>query len=98
MTITEIKSMFAPGQQWRVQRTGKPVTIVGNLGNTVLPAIDCDERRAVKRVMGKQLVTTMPEGRDCYTDWPKAGEIIEAKPGLLKFQYTNGPTVTLTKI
>jgi hypothetical protein len=96
MTLKQIKAMFTPGQRWQCQRTGKSITIVGNVGNTALPPINVDEVRIVKAVRSADLVTTRPDGRPIYASWPKANEVQEARPGFVRWQYDNEVTITLT--
>lgn len=88
MTIKEIKPMFSPGQSIRVTREGfQPTVIHGNLGATSLPPSNYIETRTVTKVGSIDLVTRRPDGRDSYAKWPKAGEVIDAKPGLLHWRY-----------
>lgn len=96
MTLSEIKSMFAPGQKWHALRTEQPLVVVGNLGNTTLEGRHRDEIRTVKRTRARDIIFTTPDGKDYYTPWPKAKEVIEAKPGFLKFTLLERITVTLT--
>lgn len=93
MTLTQIKSMFIPGEQWRVERQA-------DWGR------NCDEIRTVKRLQNRCLVWTRADGKEIDTDWPKAGDILNAAPGLLEFRYPGcivnqqmslGPLVKITK-
>lgn len=96
MKLTEIKKMFHPGQRVTVTREGNtPLAIVGNLGNTVIPAKNGDENRVVKAARSSDWVFTKADGRDVYTTHPKASEIIEAQPRRVKFRYDNGTIVTI---
>jgi hypothetical protein len=98
MTLNKIKQMFVPGDRWQVQREAKDLTIRGNLGNTLLPARNCDEPRTIVAVRTRCLVSLRPNGKEIDTDWPKATEIIEAREGFLKICYAGwGTVVTLTK-
>jgi hypothetical protein len=96
MTLKEIKAQFVVGQVWRVERSGQPLIVNGNLGKTVLPAINADELRTVVSAKS-ELVCARPDGKAIHTTWPKAGEVNEARPGFLKFTYDNGTVCTFTK-
>jgi hypothetical protein len=97
MTLNEIKSMFAVGQIWTVIREGnRPLVINGNLGQTIMPAINGVEIRKVCAVKSKELVFSRTgQTRLIYTAFPKASEVVEARPGFLKFTYDNGTTITM---
>lgn len=98
MTLKEIKAMFVPGDKWSVTRSGSPLTVVGNTATTVLPANNVvGEVRTIKSAKS-QLVATKEDGRNVFTNWPKAGEIIAASAGNLSFKYDNGVIVTFVKI
>jgi hypothetical protein len=71
--------------------------IVGNTGTTVLPPRNGTEERTIKAARGKDWVMTKADGRDIYTPHPKASEILDARPGRLKFKYDNGTVVTIEK-
>ncbi len=96
MTLKEIKAMFTPGQRWQCQRVGKPLTVHGNTGTSVIPANNVDELRIVKAARTNDLVTTRPDGRDIYATWPKASEVKESRPGYVRWEYNNEVTITLT--
>ena len=101
MTQKSIKEQFKPGDRWRVKREGTPLTVRGNLGNTVLGSFDCDELRTIARVQERCLVSIQPDGREIDTAWPwpkTEAAIVTAEPGKLVFRYTcGGPLVTMTK-
>lgn len=98
MKLAQIKSMFSPGDAVIVTREGNtPITIVGNLGNTVLPANNGTERRTMKACRSGDWVMTKADGRDVYTMHPKASEIVESAPGRVKFKYNNGTIITIEK-
>lgn len=73
MTLKQIKAMFAPGQRWHAVRTG--------------PGKHRDEVRTVRKVRGVDLVFAVDGSQSYHTTWPKAGEVIEARPGFLRFRY-----------
>jgi hypothetical protein len=100
MTIKEIKSMFAVGQKWSAVRSGgKPLTIHGNAGTTVLPSGDATEIREVNSLGSREITWQRPAPSPLlFTKWPLSSEVIEARPGYLKFAYDNGITLELTKI
>jgi len=85
MTLKEIKTMFAPGQIWTALNSKFPTA--------------CGQR-AVKSLHTKYIIWEIL-GKKSYMDWPKAAQIIEARPGHVKFNFPlefGGHTVTLTKI
>lgn len=96
----KFNSLFAVGELVRVSRIGgKPLTINGNAGQTILPANDVGgELRTIKAVRSRDwIMTRQKDSKDIYTEFPKASQIIECKPGFIKFNYDNGLTVTITK-
>lgn len=99
MTLNEIKAMFRVADRWTITREGFHETIVrGNTGDTVLHAMNLTETRIIDDARSADLVTIKPDGRKTYAPWPKAKEIIEARPGYLKWRYgTQEGTITLEK-
>lgn len=96
MTLNEIKQLFPVGSRVRAKREGgKPLTIHGNTGTTVLPANNTEEIRTVKAVKSMEWVFTRADGRDIHTTFPKASEVVEARAGFVQFRYNNGVVVTL---
>lgn len=97
MTLKEIKSQFQPGQKWRASRVGRALVVHGNLGTTVLPDknVEGQVRELVKAGSVDLVWKIEGQERNLFTKWPKASEIIEARPGYLKFAYDNGVVVTL---
>ena len=92
--------MFVVGDRWQVERVNPQRTIVGNLGNSYLPASIVNENRTVEKVQTTGVNFKIAGGRVIFTPWPKASEVIEARPGLsfLRFQYEDsGIEVTMTK-
>lgn len=81
MTLAKIKAMFSPGQKWHATRTGG--------------GPHRDELRTVHRVESKNIIFQVPSGELYWTGWPKAAEVKEARPGFLRFGYSDGPEVTL---
>ncbi len=100
MTLKQVTSLFPAGSNVRVSRTGgKPLTIHGNLGTSVLPANDVEgELREIAEVKSKEWVMKRADGRCVHTTFPKASEIIEARDGLVAFRYDNGVTVKIEAI
>ncbi len=102
MTLTEIKAQFVPGDKWHALREEPLAVVVGNLGTSTLPGKHRDEIRTAKRLATKDLVFTVTDDgkeRDYYTPWPKASELVEARPGRIQFKINEGRvTVTLTKV
>jgi hypothetical protein len=96
MKLTEIKSQFVVGQQVLVTRAGNtPILIVGNVGNTTLPANNGQEIRTIAMITSKEWVTKKSDGKCVWTTFPKASEVLEAKVGYVRFQYDNGTIVTI---
>lgn len=92
MTIPQIKAMFAPGQTWTLTRLGfVPLTIHGNLGTSTMPPPNYSEVRVIHEVRAGNLITRRPNGTPSWAPWPKASEIIEARPGYLQWKYTGQP-------
>lgn len=99
MTLTAIKAMFVPGSAWTCRRVGQALAINGNTGRSVMPAQDVTETRVVKSAKS-ELVWNVTRGlqvQKLHTCWPKAHEVLEAAPGVLRFRYCNGVEVTFTK-
>ena len=105
MNLKQIKAMFTPGQVWHCHREAAPVVVHGNLGPSVIPNQNPATVRTVKQVRSSDLVWDwLVPGAEpgakydpIYTTWPKAGEVLEARPGFLKFKYTEGgATCTFT--
>jgi hypothetical protein len=92
MTLTEIKSMFQPGQQWHCLREAAAIIVNGNCGQVILPNKNPDTVRTVERLAVKDLVWKMPDGKSLYSPWPKAGDVLEARAGFLKFKYPGTKT------
>ncbi len=85
--------MFQSGQVWDVVVQAKAFTIVGNLGNTGVIATTRNQRRSVVKVSSKEIIFYYDaEDKTIHTAWPKANEVIEARPGFLKFLYADGGT------
>ncbi len=86
MTLKEIKAMFRPGQPWRVNRTGG--------------GKHADETRRVHKTASKDLIWKTPDGHLLWTQWPRASEVQEARPGFLQFIYagSSGMVVTFTAV
>jgi len=82
MTRCEVKAMFQPGQRWHAVRNGG--------------TIHRDEIREVVRVGSKDIVFRTHDGRDYYTGIPKAREVVEARPGFLRFVYEEPAGVEVT--
>jgi hypothetical protein len=79
-----------------VTRAGNtPILIVGNTGNTTLPANNGQEIRTIAMVTSREWVTKKLDGKCVWTTFPKASEVLEAKVGYVKFQYDNGTIVTI---
>jgi hypothetical protein len=96
MTLAQIKQLFPVGQRVNVTRDGdKPLIVVGNLGNTVLPANNGAGERTITAVKSTEWVMLRPDGRSVHTDYPKASEVMEARVGLVKFKYDNGTIITI---
>lgn len=100
MTLKQIVKLFPAGSRVRVSRTGgKPLTIHGNTGTTVLPANDVQgEDRTIEQVKSKEWVMVRPDNSRVHTQFPKASEVIAARDGLLSFRYDNGVTVKIESI
>ncbi len=96
MTLKEIKAMFREGETWKATRKAKETAIVGNLGTTRIPAIENTTARTVSSAKS-QLVWKLEDGRNLYTDWPKAADVEEARDGYLRFHYDNGTVVELER-
>lgn len=80
--------MFLPGQRIKVTREGfGPLVINGNTQKTVLSPPNYEEFRSVLKVGSRDLVTVRAQDTYIHTTWPKASEVIEAKPGLLHWRY-----------
>ena len=82
MTLAAIKGMFRPGQRWQATRTG--------------PGKHRDEVREVYGSRSRDLVWRLTDGSFYHTEWPKASEVQEARPGFLQFQYSDLPGVVVT--
>lgn len=96
MTLKEIEEMFKVGQKVKVTREGnKPLVVHGNTGTPVMPALNGVEDRVIAQCKSAEWVMTLPDGRNVHTAHPKSSEVIEAKPGFLKFRYDNGTTITI---
>jgi hypothetical protein len=80
MTLADISAMFHPGQVWIGKRTpgfkGEPHTTT---------------YRKVREVLSNQIVF-QSEGKPYRTTLPKASEVLEARPGYLRFSlpFVNG--------
>lgn len=80
MTLAEIKAMFKIGQVWTGKRTpgfkGEACTIT---------------KRTVSELRGNAIIFSLNgDGQRYWCNWPKARDIIEARPGYLRFKL---PTV-----
>lgn len=96
MTLTAIKSMFAVGQKWQAIRESQASVIHGNLATTPVPANRKEETRTVEAVKSAEVVFLTEDGKHLHTAFPKASEVIEARPGFLELAYAGmGVTVTL---
>lgn len=78
MTLNEIKTMFQPGQQWTGKRSpgfkGEPSTVT---------------QRTVKDLLTAQMTWSLAgDGRPYWMDYPRARDVIEARPGYLRFHVT----------
>jgi hypothetical protein len=73
MTLAEIRAMFHPGRVWIGKRT---------------PGFKDESHtttyRKVREVLGNQIVF-QTEGKPYRTTLPKASEVLEARPGYLRF-------------
>ena len=92
MTLKAIKEQFKPGESWHCRREERRP----DMGTTNL---DREEMRAVRATGATYLTWTVTStGKKCDTNWPKASEILEARPGFLKFHYFSGGVIlTFTK-
>jgi hypothetical protein len=98
-SASQMRAMFAVGQKWHVMRDEQDMVIHGNTGPTKLAGKNNDQVRTVQALKSREIAWTKPEGGLCYTTWPKSSEIIDMKPGFVKFAYSdmqNSPTITLT--
>jgi len=82
MTVKALKSMFQPGQRWHALRTG--------------PGRHRDEIRTVHKIQGKQIVFRVPSGELYWTPFPKASEVLESRPGFVRFVYSDVPGVEVS--
>lgn len=91
MTLRAIKEQFKPGEQWHCIREEKRPSLPN--------CVDRDEIRTVKSNGATYLTWELQHDARTYeTKWPKASEIIDARPGFLKFHYFDGGVVlTFTK-
>lgn len=86
MTLSAIKSMFAPGTYWKCDRSHP----LPNQKATL---------RKVARLASKEIVFDYGGKNLFFTAYPKASEIKEASDGKLVFQYTDfKETITLTRL
>ena len=105
MNLKEIKAMFTVGQTWHCLREAAPIVVHGNTGTTVLANKFPHTIRTVKAVRSNEVVwdwsapdaPRTEERRPIYMTWPRAAEVLEARPGYLKFRYDNGVTCTFTQ-
>ena len=84
MSIEAIRAMFHPGQQWHVHRTGG--------------GAHASEVRTVCKITRRNLGWLVHGGKFLRTAWPTAYEVIEARPGFLKFRYEDVPSAVVTLI
>ena len=76
MTIKEIKAMFRSGDVWNGENTYNP---------------NATGVRLITKVRGVDIIYfTNNDNRTMHMDWPKASQIIEARPGYLKFNLDDG--------
>jgi hypothetical protein len=83
MTLAQIKSMFIVGSKWRATR------------RDTLRQTATEESRSVEKAGSKDIVFLRQGSPRIWTQWPRAKEVLEARPGYLHFQYDNGVDVTL---
>lgn len=75
MTAAQIRAMFAVGQSWTGMRSP------GRLG------ADVDvTARVVDKVQGNAVKFTVAHADPCWTYFPKAADVIEARDGFLHFR------------
>lgn len=83
MTLPEIRAMFSVDQPWIAQNTRKPKT---------------SGPRTLVQICPKYLVWETPGLPRGWMKFPKASEIIKARPGYLQFRMDEkGNTLTLTR-
>jgi len=87
MTLREIKAMFNVGDTW-------------NAVNTYIPAINGD--RKIIEIRDDGIIASTNLYRNIHTEWPKASQIIAARPGYIKIRFAehlhlDGHTLELKK-
>jgi hypothetical protein len=80
MNLLQIKAMFSIDSLWKCDRTKQWEGQKGIL-------------RQVSRHSTNELIWNIGFINCLFTRWPKQSEIIEATPGLLKFQYEENPEI-----
>lgn len=82
MTRNEIKAMFTAGSTWRTTRTpGFRDEATSTFTATVLT------------VRSEDFIFVRDDGKDHYADLPKMRDVIEARPGYLKFRLRGSAVV-----
>lgn len=102
MTLNEIKEQFKPGDRWKVTVYQPGLTVHGNLRTVpIAPSTSVTERQVHSVHSYGLLWEPDPETqKQRRTEWPKHTEILEARPGYLRFEYggVSGNTVTLEQL
>ena len=89
ISIEEFKAMFHVGDTWRAV-------------NTYITATNGD--RKILEIRDSGIISETSQCKNIHTVWPKASQIISARPGYVKFRlserfkYLDGHTVELTKV
>jgi hypothetical protein len=89
MTLAEIKAMFQPGQVWIGKRSPGDAPR-GNMEPVIT------ERRVLE-VLTTQIIFEV-NGRRYWTKLPKASEVLEARPGYLRFAVPQGTSAAFNSV